>query len=41
MRHGATREEVQKVVSVIEEMGYQAQPMPGSRLLHGMAGSVK
>src|SRR6266704_5274098 len=29
MRHGATREEVDKVIAVIEEMGYQAQPMPG------------
>src|SRR2546428_13519924 len=31
MRHGATREEVEKVISVIEEMGYQAQPMPGAQ----------
>jgi 3-deoxy-7-phosphoheptulonate synthase len=40
MRHGATREEVQKVVSVIEEMGYQAQPMPGSqRTAVGLVGN--
>ena len=31
MRHGATPEEVEKVISVIEEMGYQAQPMPGNQ----------
>src|SRR5437762_1659516 len=31
MRHGATPEEVDKVISVIEEMGYQAQPMPGTQ----------
>jgi 3-deoxy-7-phosphoheptulonate synthase len=31
MRHGATRDEVQKVISVIEELGYQAQPMPGAQ----------
>ena len=40
MRHGATREEVQKVVSVIEEMGYQAQPMPGAqRTAVGLVGN--
>src|SRR5204863_5539862 len=31
MRHGATPDEVQKVISVIEELGYQAQPMPGAQ----------
>ena len=31
MRAGATRDEVQKVISVIEELGYQAQPMPGAQ----------
>src|SRR5438552_1718672 len=31
MRHGATPAEVEKVISVIEEMGYQAQPMPGTQ----------
>jgi 3-deoxy-7-phosphoheptulonate synthase len=40
MRHGATREEVQKVVSVIEEMGYQARPMPGAqRTAIGLVGN--
>src|SRR5512145_2352122 len=40
MRHGASREEVQKVVSVIEEMGYQAQPMPGAqRTAVGLVGN--
>jgi 3-deoxy-7-phosphoheptulonate synthase len=40
MRHGATREEVEKVVSVIEEMGYQAQPMPGAqRTAVGLVGN--
>src|SRR6185503_8933831 len=40
MRHGATREEVDKVVSVIEEMGYQAQPMPGNqRTAVGLVGN--
>src|SRR3954447_11781142 len=31
MEHGATDAQVQKVVSVIEEMGYQARPMPGAQ----------
>jgi 3-deoxy-7-phosphoheptulonate synthase len=40
MRHGATRDEVQKVISVIEEMGYQAQPMPGTqRTAVGLVGN--
>jgi len=40
MRHGATRDEVQKVISVIEEMGYQASPMPGSqRTAVGLVGN--
>src|SRR5262245_51900853 len=40
MRHGATREEVEKVISVIEEMGYQAQPMPGAqRTAVGLVGN--
>ena len=30
MRRGATAEEVQQVCDVIEEMGYQARPMPGA-----------
>jgi len=40
MRHGATREEVDKVISVIEEMGYQAQAMPGvQRTAVGLVGN--
>ncbi len=40
MRHGATRDEVDKVISVIEEMGYQAQPMPGvQRTAVGLVGN--
>src|SRR5687767_2624433 len=40
MRHGATRDEVDKVVSVIEEMGYQARPMPGTqRTAVGLVGN--
>jgi len=40
MRHGATTDEVQKVVSVIEEMGYQASPMPGAqRTAVGLVGN--
>ena len=31
MEHGATPEQVQKVVRVIEEMGYEARPMPGKQ----------
>ena len=29
MRHDATEQEVRGVVQVIEELGYQARPMPG------------
>ncbi|MGH7521878.1 MAG: 3-deoxy-7-phosphoheptulonate synthase [Gemmatimonadales bacterium] len=40
MRHGATPDEVEKVISVIEEMGYQASPMPGSqRTAVGLVGN--
>src|SRR5256714_8905963 len=40
MRHGATRDEVEKVVSVIEEMGYQARAMPGAqRTAVGLVGN--
>ena len=31
MTHDATREQVARVVQVIEEMGYQARPMPGAQ----------
>ena len=40
MRHGATEEEVQRVVKVIREMGYQARPMPGAqRTAVGLVGN--
>ena len=31
MRHGATSAEIDKVVEIIEEMGYSARPMPGAQ----------
>src|SRR5207248_6393661 len=31
MRHGATDAEIQRVVAVIEELEYKAQPMPGAQ----------
>ena len=31
MEHDATPEQVTRVVRVIEEMGYQARPMPGAQ----------
>src|SRR4051812_29844160 len=31
MEHDATEEQVSRVVKVIEEMGYQARPMPGAQ----------
>jgi 3-deoxy-7-phosphoheptulonate synthase len=31
MSHDATREQVSRVVALIEEMGYQARPMPGAQ----------
>ena len=40
MRHGAPQEDVDRVVSVIEEMGYQARPMPGrQRTTVGLVGN--
>jgi 3-deoxy-7-phosphoheptulonate synthase len=40
MRHGASPEDVQRVVSAIEEMGYQARPMPGrQRTSVGLVGN--
>ncbi|MBI1966665.1 MAG: 3-deoxy-7-phosphoheptulonate synthase [Gemmatimonadetes bacterium] len=40
MRHGASAEEIKRVVSVIEEMGYQARPMPGAqRTAVGLVGN--
>jgi 3-deoxy-7-phosphoheptulonate synthase len=40
MRHGATQEEIGRVVAVIQEMGYQARPMPGAqRTAVGLVGN--
>ncbi len=40
MRHGATEEEVRRVIAVIEEMGYKARPMPGAqRTAVGLVGN--
>jgi 3-deoxy-7-phosphoheptulonate synthase len=40
MRHDATEEDIRGVVAVIEEMGYQARPMPGrQRTTVGVVGN--
>src|SRR3990170_266490 len=40
MRHGAAEEEIQRVVATIEELGYQARPMPGKqRTAVGLVGN--
>lgn len=40
MRHDAAAEEIQRVVSTIEELGYQARPMPGKqRTTVGLVGN--
>jgi 3-deoxy-7-phosphoheptulonate synthase len=40
MRHGAVEEEIARVVATIEEMGYQARPMPGKqRTTVGLVGN--
>ena len=40
MRHGAGEEEIQRVAATIEEMGYQARPMPGvQRTAVGLVGN--
>jgi 3-deoxy-7-phosphoheptulonate synthase len=40
MRHAAGEDEVQRVVATIEEMGYQARPMPGrQRTTVGLVGN--
>src|SRR5919109_2819938 len=31
MQHDATQEQIDRVVHVIEEMGYQGRPMPGAQ----------
>src|SRR3954468_5188793 len=39
MKNDATTEQVNRVVSIIEEMGYQARPMPGHRMAVGLVGN--
>jgi len=40
MRHGASDEEVHRVIAVIEELGYQARSMPGAqRVAVGLVGN--
>lgn len=40
MQHGATPDQVQRVVAVIEELGYHARPMPGKqRTAVGLVGN--
>ncbi|MBA3890250.1 MAG: 3-deoxy-7-phosphoheptulonate synthase [Gemmatimonadaceae bacterium] len=40
MQHGATKEQVERVVKTIEDMGYQARPMPGAqRTAIGLVGN--
>ena len=39
MKNDATTEQVNRVVTVIEEMGYQARPMPGVRMAIGLVGN--
>src|SRR5918999_1396102 len=40
MRHGAPEEDIRRVVSTIEEMGYEARPMPGKqRTTVGLVGN--
>ena len=40
MRHGAAEDDIRRVVATIEEMGYQARPMPGKqRTTVGLVGN--
>jgi 3-deoxy-7-phosphoheptulonate synthase len=40
MRHGAPEEDIRQVIATIEEMGYQARPMPGKqRTTVGLVGN--
>jgi 3-deoxy-7-phosphoheptulonate synthase len=40
MRHGAAPEDIQRVAAIIEEMGYEARPMPGKeRTTVGLVGN--
>jgi hypothetical protein len=35
MKHGASKGEVQAVVTEIERLGYEARPMPGKQQVNG------
>src|ERR1051325_10912997 len=39
MKNDATTEQINRVVTIIEEMGYQARPMPGQRMAIGLVGN--
>src|SRR3954471_19000984 len=39
MKNDATTDQINRVVHVIEEMGYQARPMPGVRMAIGIVGN--
>jgi len=40
MRHGATQQEIERVVAVIRDMGYEASPLPGAqRTAVGLVGN--
>ncbi len=40
MRHGATEQEIQRVVALIRDLGYEARPMPGAqRTAVGLVGN--
>src|SRR5689334_5105607 len=39
MKNDATTEQINRVVKSIEEMGYQARPMPGQRMAIGLVGN--
>src|ERR1041384_8871760 len=39
MKNDATTEQINRVVSMIGEMGYQARPMPGVRMAIGLVGN--
>jgi len=39
MKNDATTDEINRVVKTIEDMGYQARPMPGQRMAIGLVGN--
>src|ERR1044071_8108076 len=39
MKNDATTDQINRVVKSIEEMGYQARPMPGQRMAIGIVGN--